>query len=210
MGRAETWSNFTLFLLLPQLFKLVPVPDSGDTRTFKTHQQMTHLPLEVAKIKVLLLWRERAWIPNWSNQRTVSGMVWLWVSHVGRNWANNGTAIQVKTYSRSQKAVRCRLTGILMFLFLSWDSAQIHSLETRNIYLNVQSLDDSLLCWTWDNCQGPSSPPYSPGTLVSLPFFFDIEEQNLLLHWEKVERLQVPQTDVKPRLRFIHYIVVNK
>lgn len=39
--RAETWSNFTLFscfLLLPAApFKVLPVPASGDTRTFKTH-----------------------------------------------------------------------------------------------------------------------------------------------------------------------------
>lgn len=38
------------FLLLPAPFKVVPVP--GSAGLFKTHEQMTHLPQEVTKIKV--------------------------------------------------------------------------------------------------------------------------------------------------------------
>lgn len=57
-GAAETWSHFIYFLLLPAPFKVVPVPGPGGTRTLKTRTQMMPLPQEVAKIKVLLLWRK--------------------------------------------------------------------------------------------------------------------------------------------------------
>lgn len=51
----EAEQKLELISLVSSCFlKVDPVLGSGDTRTFKTHKQMTHLPLEVAKSKVVL------------------------------------------------------------------------------------------------------------------------------------------------------------